>query len=83
MQPKTFLVGSFSLPVVPAAYLLPNTEPDKEPVKLYLVGSLRGIASITHSLHSRGFAEVNDWSKPQPTGLPGEYVTVLVRQVTF
>jgi len=82
MQPKSFLTGGFSLPIVPAAYVS-GDELDKEPVKLYLVGSLRGISSITHSLHSRGFAEVNDWSKPQPTGLPGEYVTVLVRQVIF
>ena len=82
MQPKSFLKGGFSLPIVSAA-CVSGDEPDKEPVKLYIVSSLRGIASTTHNLHRRGFAEVNDWSKPQPTGLPGEYVTVLVRQVFF
>lgn len=82
MEPKSFLAGSFVLSTV-SAVNSSTPEPDKEPVKLYLVGSLRGIASITHSLHRRGFAEVNAWSKPQPTGLPGEYVSVLVRQVLF
>lgn len=58
-----------------------SDEPIREPVKLYIVGSLQGIASITHALHRRGFAEVNDWSHPQPLGKSGEYVTVLIRQV--
>lgn len=82
MQTTSFRSGSLALPTVSVAHL-PSVEPEKESVKLYIVGSLRGIASITHSLHNRGFAEVNDWSKPQATGTPEEYVTVLVRQVMF
>ena len=82
MQTKSFLGGSLALPTVSVAHT-PSSGPEKELVKLYLVGSLRSIASITHSLHRRGFAEVNDWSKPQPTGNPGEFVTVLIRQVCF
>jgi len=80
MQIQCFLADSPTLSSVSAARQA-TAEPKREPIKLYLVGSLQGIASITHTLHCRGFAEVNSWSQPQPTGKPGEYVTVLIRQV--
>lgn len=56
-------------------------EPRREIVRLHVVGSLAGIEAITHSLHRKHFAEVNEWSKPQPTGNPGEYISVLFRNV--
>ncbi len=80
MQIQCFLTGSPTLSSVSAA-CQSTAEPKREPVKLYLIGSLQGIASITHTLHHRGFAEVNDWGQPQPTGNAGEYVSVLIRQV--
>lgn len=80
MQIQCFLADSPTLSPASAA-CQPTPEPKRERIKLYLVGSLQGIASITHTLHLRGFAEVNSWSQPQPTAKPGEYVTVLIRQV--
>ncbi|MEO0986200.1 MAG: peptide ABC transporter substrate-binding protein [Cyanobacteria bacterium J06639_14] len=82
MYTQCFLAESFALPAVPCAHF-PGTTSEKETVRLHIVGSLRGIASITHTLHVLGFAEVNAWSQPQSTGNPGEYVTVLIRQVMF
>ena len=80
MKTKCFLSGSAEEPTISDASL-PSNEPVREIVKLHITGSLRGIASITHALHHLRFAEVNDWGKPQPTGKPGEYVTVLTRHV--
>ena len=38
---------------------------DREPIQVMVVGSHRGIESIIKGLHSLGFAEAGDWSKPQ------------------
>jgi hypothetical protein len=59
----------------------PTGEPKPEVVKLHATGSLEGIRVITHSLHVKRFAEVREWSTPQPTGQPGEYISVLFKSV--
>ncbi len=30
-------------------------------------------------LHNRGYAETSDWSRPQPTEIPGEFMSILLR----
>jgi len=58
--------------------LLPG---EREAVQVCVIGSLNGIEGIVYDLHQRNFAEVNDWSKPQPTGKSGEYIRLLRRHV--
>lgn len=58
-------------------------EPKHDSVKICIIGSKRGIRAIIQNLHHRGFAEANDWGKPQPTGNVGEFISVLVRKVVF
>ncbi|MEL6552699.1 MAG: hypothetical protein AAFQ63_04440 [Cyanobacteria bacterium J06621_11] len=38
---------------------------DREPIQVMVVGSSKGIENIIKGLHSLGFAEAGDWSKPQ------------------
>lgn len=53
----------------------------REAVQICVIGSLDGTAGIIYDLHRRDFAEVNEWSKPQPTGKPGEYIRLLRRYI--
>ncbi|NJL57193.1 hypothetical protein HC928_20180 [bacterium] len=41
----------------------------------------RGIAIIQNQLHICGFTEVNTGRRPQLTGRPGEYISVLIRRL--
>jgi hypothetical protein len=55
---------------------------DRSPeIRLVLFGPEPAIRLTISNLHRRGYAEPNDWCKPQPTGKPGEVVTVLIRRV--
>ncbi|MBE9116560.1 peptide ABC transporter substrate-binding protein [Lusitaniella coriacea LEGE 07157] len=56
-------------------------QPHRETVKILLIGSPQGVTNIIHTLHYLGFAEVGAWSPPQPTGNPGEVVSLLLRQL--
>ncbi len=63
----------------------PSSRPSREPVKLMLMGSHRGIAHIIHLLHQRNFAEAGDWSKPMPMkdGTPGEMMSITVKHLSL
>lgn len=84
MKPQTFLPpAATQLEVSIALKEIPSSQPEKEIVKIYIVGSLRSITRIIQSLHRLGFAQVADWCKPQATAKVGEYVSVLIRQLIF
>jgi hypothetical protein len=36
--------------------------PDREPVKILVIGSKRSVSSIVVSLHQHGFAEIFEWT---------------------
>ncbi len=56
-------------------------KPNKEPVKLLIIGSCAGVKSIIHTLHVFGFAEVWEWSPFLPTQKPGEVMSILVKYI--
>ena len=53
--------------------------PDREPVKILLIGSPKAVRSIIHILYSLGFASVSEWSPLQPAQKPGEVMSILMR----
>lgn len=81
MQAHGFIGHSPSLSISVTLAPTPVQGPRHELVKIYLVGSLEGIKAVTHSLHLKNFAEVNEWSKPQLTNNPGEYISILFRHI--
>lgn len=81
MQVNSFLDQAPTLEISVKLQSVPTSEPRPETVKLHAVGSLEGIRAITHTLHAKRFAEVGEWSTPQPTGKPAEYISVLFKQV--
>ena len=41
-----------------------NPAPQREPIKIILIGSRAGVNSIVHLLHHLRFAEVFEWTDP-------------------
>ncbi|MGB7248192.1 MAG: hypothetical protein WBC73_04565 [Phormidesmis sp.] len=52
-----------------------------EPVRHMLFGSVQSVRTTIHQLHQLGYAEVNDWSQPTPTGRANEVMAILTRRV--
>ncbi len=80
-QPENFL-PSRTQPE-PRNAIAPFQPGNQEIVRLHLIGSPRGIAIMQNQLHICGFTEVNTWSRPQATGRPGEYISVLIRRFSI
>ena len=59
----------------------PQTIPCREPLRHLLIGTPRAVTSTIHYLKVVGYAEVSDWSRPQPTANPGEVISILNRTI--
>ncbi len=53
----------------------------REIIRILVIGPAYGVERIVHELFRLGFAEVREWSKPQPTGRIHEVMRVLTRYV--
>lgn len=66
-----------------------HPKPDREPVKLLIIGSRAAVNTIIHSLHYHHFAEVFEWTDflPAPTperplrSRPEEVMKMMVKYV--
>ncbi|WP_155524001.1 hypothetical protein [Nodosilinea nodulosa] len=56
-------------------------QPHQETVRITVTSSPEGVKAVIRDLHSRRFAEANDWCPPVPTGKIGEVMTVLMKRV--
>ncbi|MGG6266284.1 hypothetical protein ACQ4M3_08955 [Leptolyngbya sp. AN03gr2] len=59
---------------------------DREQIKHLLVGSPKAVRRTIHLLHTLGYAEAGQWSKPQiagSLGQTGEVVSVLIRNISI
>ncbi len=54
--------------------------PDPEPVHILVIGSRQGIATIVHSLHIKGFAQIHEWSSYQKHR-SGRLMRILTRYI--
>ena len=52
--------GQVHLELTLKLHSYPN--PDREPVKILVIGSKRSVSSIVVSLHQHGFAEIFEWT---------------------
>ncbi|HEY9762178.1 MAG TPA: hypothetical protein V6D07_06605 [Trichocoleus sp.] len=59
----------------------PRREPRRRRVRHLLFGEPEALQLVINTLHVLGYAEANDWTKPQPTSTPGEVVRVLFKTV--
>ena len=58
-----------------------SSEPNRVPLKILVISSPKVVNSTIHNFYRLGYAEVSEWSKPQPTQNPGEVMSVLSRRV--
>lgn len=66
-MPQAFLPAVSSSPSLQVT-LEPDTESGREVIRILVIGPAYGVERIVHELFRLGFAEVREWSKPQPTG---------------
>jgi hypothetical protein len=59
----------------------PPSNPNRHPLKVLIVSSPQGVTNTIHTFYRLGYAEVSEWSKPQPTQNPGEVMSVLSRRL--
>lgn len=59
----------------------PTSDPEREKVKVLMIGSSYAVERVIHELYRVGFSEVREWSKPLPTGSYGEVMRILTRYV--
>ena len=54
-------------------------EPDRESLRILVIGSRRGVLGTIQTLHRLRFAEVHEWSPLLPSANPGEVMSILTR----
>jgi hypothetical protein len=57
------------------------SESNRVPLKILVISTPKVVNSTIHTFYRLGYAEVSEWSKPQPTQNPGEVVSILSRRV--
>ena len=58
-----------------------RVEPQRDPLKVLIVSTPKGVNSTIHTFYRLGYAQVSEWTKPQPTQNPGEVMSVLSRRI--
>ncbi|WOB43590.1 hypothetical protein HNI00_10815 [Thermoleptolyngbya oregonensis NK1-22] len=57
----------------------PPENPEREPVKIMVVGSRWAVLLIIHTLHRLGFAPAGEWSKLQVEPATRQWMSVLTK----
>ncbi|MEW6496608.1 MAG: hypothetical protein AB1589_29420 [Cyanobacteriota bacterium] len=57
------------------------SQPNRVPLKILVISSPKAVNSTIHTFYRLGYAEVSEWSRPQPTQNPGEVMSVLSRRI--
>ena len=73
--------GAIASTVFPTHSTEPLPEHDFEDVRHLLLGSLTAVQRTILDLHTKQYAEPNDWSRPLATGRPNEVMAILTRRV--
>jgi hypothetical protein len=55
--------------------------PNREPLRVLVIGSRKGVTSTIQTLYRLGFAEVGEWSPLLPAPNAGEVMSILTRYV--
>jgi len=79
-MPQAFRPSALSTPSLQVT-LEPDAEAGREIIRILVIGPAHGVERIVHELFRLGFAEVREWSKPQPSGRVNEIMRVLTRYV--
>lgn len=79
-MPKNFLMFASETPADNQANAaIEPPAPDRESLRILIIGSRRGVTTTIQTLHRLRFAEVREWSPLMPTPNPGEVMSILTR----
>ncbi|EGJ32309.1 MULTISPECIES: hypothetical protein [Moorena] len=53
--------------------------PKEQPVQHILKGPRQAVTNTIHTLSAMGYAQASEWSPLQPTGMPGEVITIITK----
>ncbi|MEQ9480797.1 hypothetical protein [Coleofasciculus sp. F4-SAH-05] len=59
----------------------PPSEPNRVPLKVLVISTPQGVSNTIHTFYRLGYAQVSEWSKPQPTQNPGEVMSIMIRRI--
>lgn len=59
----------------------PDPPPDRESLRVLLIGSRQGVLGTIQTLYRLGFADVAEWSPLLPAPTPGEVMSILTRYI--
>ena len=59
----------------------PPLEPNRVPLKVLVISTPQDVSNTIHTFYRLGYAQVSEWSKPQPTQNPGEVMSILSRRI--
>ena len=88
-MPQAYIPSTLTNPALQVT-IEPAAEPGREVIRILVIGPVHGVERIIHELYRLGFAEVREWSKPQPvrlspyveaTGRTHEIMRILTRYV--
>ena len=88
MQARCFLPSAnLTTAPEPLLQLYSVAKPDREPVKILIIGSQAAVNTIIHQLHYHRFAEPFEWTKflsvDQPIQVqPGESMKALIKYLS-
>ncbi|NEP34955.1 MULTISPECIES: hypothetical protein [unclassified Moorena] len=65
-------------------HITPKITPEEFSEKEFLVpyilkGTRQQISNTMHILNAMGYAQLSEWSPLQPTGIPGQFITIMRR----
>jgi hypothetical protein len=81
-MPTNFLVESTAVSLTPSPTSNLDEQPvDREPLRILVIGSRRGVISTIQTLYRLRFAEVREWSPLMPGPNPGEVMSILTRYI--
>lgn len=79
---KNFLISTSETTQVPSGQELTNEPlPERESLRLLVIGSRNGVSRTIQTLHRLRFAEVREWSPLMPGPNPGEVMSILTRYI--
>ncbi|MBW4470455.1 MAG: hypothetical protein KME45_08605 [Stenomitos rutilans HA7619-LM2] len=82
-MPKNFLLSASEASDVARGATAREGTPERESLRLLLIGSRHGVVGTIQTLHRLRFAEVGEWSPLLPGPNPGEVMSILTRLITL
>ncbi len=78
-MPENFLLSASEASDLALGSASKERTPDRESLRLLVIGSRQGVIGTIQTLHRLRFAEVREWSPLLPGPNPGEVMSILTR----